>query len=92
MKPEQVDRMKLGWSREDLARYSGVNVASVYVLERLGSSTEQDDARMRDALARGFAARHAEPNRGQASTAADASVGVPSKNPGLSSHECSAAD
>ena len=73
MTPEQVDRMRLGWSREDLARYSGVNVASVYLLERLGSSTESDDARIRDALARGLAAREAERGgQGGASSAADA--------------------
>lgn len=55
--------MRLGWSREDLARYSGVSVASVYLIERLGSSSENDDARMRDALARALAARGAELSR-----------------------------
>ena len=55
MVPEQADRMTLGWSREDLAQYSGVSIASVYLMERSGSSTEGDDARIRDALARGLA-------------------------------------
>ncbi|MGI4806875.1 MAG: hypothetical protein ACRYF2_02070, partial [Janthinobacterium lividum] len=47
--------MTLGWSREDLAQYSGVSIASVYLMERSGSSTEGDDARIHDALARGLA-------------------------------------
>ena len=63
MVSEQVDRMRLGWSREDLARYSGVSVASVYLIERFGSSTEGDDARMREALTRGLAARGVESSR-----------------------------
>jgi transcriptional regulator with XRE-family HTH domain len=55
MAPEQADRMKLGWSREDLARYSNVSLASIYLIERLGSATPDDDVRIRNALARGLA-------------------------------------
>lgn len=62
MVPEQIDRMRLGWSREDLARYSGVSVASVYLIERIGSSTESDDANMRDALTRGLTALGSDPS------------------------------
>ena len=47
--------MSLGWSREHLARVSGVSLASIYVLERLGSSGEQEDELTREALANGLA-------------------------------------
>ncbi len=55
MVPEQIDRMRLRWSREDLARLSGVGLASIILIERFGSSTEIDDAKIRDTLARGLA-------------------------------------
>jgi len=60
MSPEQADRIKLGWSREKLARQSGVSVASVYLIERIGGSIETDDARVREALQRGLAEQDAE--------------------------------
>ena len=53
MTPEQHARMTLGWTREHLARVSGVNVASVYLLERLDFSGSDDDLRIRNALAQG---------------------------------------
>lgn len=62
MVPEQVDRMRLGWSREDLARYSGVSIASIYLVERLGSATEADNERIHDALVRGLAQQGIEPS------------------------------
>ena len=60
----QADRMTLGWSREQLARASGVSAASVYLLERLGSAGPEDDARIRNGLAQGkadYARRNARP-------------------------------
>lgn len=51
MMPEEEDRMLLGWTREHLARVSGVAVSSIYVLERLGSAGERDDELIRAALA-----------------------------------------
>ena len=48
---EQADRIRLGWSHERLARASGVTVAAVYLLERLGSAGLEDDARIRNSLA-----------------------------------------
>ena len=48
---EQADRMTVGWSREQLAQASGVEVSAVYLLERMGSASPEDDARMRTALA-----------------------------------------
>lgn len=53
MTSEQVDRMTIGWSREQLARASGVSVASVYLLERMGTAGPEDDARVQNALAKG---------------------------------------
>ena len=92
MKSEQVDRMRLGWSREDLARYSGVSVASVYLVERLGNSTEYDDGRIRDALARGLAARGSESKRDSARQAVTAGVGVSPRDLGPGSHPDRALD
>lgn len=37
-------RMLSRWSREDLARRSGVSIASVYLIERLGTAGPEDDA------------------------------------------------
>lgn len=36
-------RMLLGWSREELAKQSGVSFASVYLLERMGAAGPRDD-------------------------------------------------
>jgi len=58
---EQVDRVNLGWSREQLARASGVTVAAVYLLERMGYAGSEDDARVRKSLAEGKA-KHATPH------------------------------
>ena len=58
---EQVDQMNLGWSREQLARASGVTVAAVYLLERMGSAGSKYDARIRKSLAEGKA-KHATPH------------------------------
>ena len=52
MLQEQADRMTVGWSREQLARASGVSVASVYLLERMGTAGPDDDSQIRDSLAR----------------------------------------
>ncbi|RYF16177.1 MAG: hypothetical protein EOO77_12675 [Oxalobacteraceae bacterium] len=60
--------MRLGWSRKDLARYNGVNVASVYLIERFGSSTANDDARMRDTLARGLNSLETDPRNRENAT------------------------
>ena len=46
----QLARTSLGWSFEQLAKESGVEVASVYLLERLGTAGPDDDARMWDIL------------------------------------------
>lgn len=35
-----------GWSREDLAKRSGVHIASVYLIERVGTAGPEDDALM----------------------------------------------
>ena len=51
MTSEQADRMTIGWSREQLASASSVSVASVYLLERMGTSGPEDDARIRSTLA-----------------------------------------
>lgn len=56
MVAEQDVRMTLGWSREHLARVSGVSVAAVYLLERLGYSGSNDELRIREALTQGKAA------------------------------------
>ena len=45
-----VARIALGWSREQLAQASEVDVAAVYLFERMGSAGAQDDARIRSAL------------------------------------------
>lgn len=37
-------RMMLGWSREELAKRSGVSFASVYLIERMETAGAQDDA------------------------------------------------
>lgn len=50
---EMADRMSVGWSREQLARASGVSVAAVYLLERMGTAGPEDDARIRTVLAQG---------------------------------------
>ena len=46
----RVARMSLGWSFERFAKESGVAVASVYLLERMGTAGPEDDAKMWDAL------------------------------------------
>jgi len=51
MTSEQADRMLVGWSREQLARASGVSVAAVYLLERMGTAGLEDDAQIRNVLA-----------------------------------------
>ena len=43
-------RMSLGWSIEKLAKESRVTVASVYLLERMGTAGPEDDAKMWDVL------------------------------------------
>lgn len=45
-----VTRIALGWSREQLARASEVDVAAVYLFERMGTAGAEDDARIRSAL------------------------------------------
>ena len=50
---EQVDRISLGWSREQLARASGVSVVAIYLLERMGAAGSEDDTRIQNALAQG---------------------------------------
>jgi len=55
MTSDQADRIFLGWSHEQLARLSGVSVASVYLLERLGTAGPDDDTRIRNKLAHGKA-------------------------------------
>lgn len=52
---EMTERLTVGWSREDLARISGVEIASIYLLERLGTAGPRDDKRIQDALADGLA-------------------------------------
>ena len=52
---EQADRLTVGWSREQLARASGVGVAAIYLLERMGTAGPEDDARIRSGLAQGKA-------------------------------------
>ena len=52
---EMGERITLGWSREHLAQISGVQVAAIYLLERLGSAGPEDDQRIRDAIADGLA-------------------------------------
>lgn len=49
----RVDRIMLGWSREQLAQVSGVSLASVYLFERMGTAGLEDDARIRNGLAQG---------------------------------------
>ncbi|RYE93865.1 MAG: XRE family transcriptional regulator [Oxalobacteraceae bacterium] len=39
-------RLLLGWSREDLAKRSGVPIASVYLIERMGTAGPEDDGLM----------------------------------------------
>lgn len=39
-------RLLLGWSRENLAKRSGVPIASVYLIERMGTAGPEDDALM----------------------------------------------
>jgi hypothetical protein len=61
---EQSDRIGLGWSHERLARASNVDVASVYLLERMGTAGPEDDARIRRGLSQGKGeriVRHADP-------------------------------
>jgi transcriptional regulator with XRE-family HTH domain len=53
MTSEQSDRTMLGWSREQLAHASRVSVAAVYLFERMGTAGAEDDARIRNALAKG---------------------------------------
>ena len=53
----QSARMGLGWSIEKLANESGVAVASIYLLERMGSAGPEDDGKVRDTLNRRFAER-----------------------------------
>ena len=42
----RLARIKLGWTVERLAEQSGVSIASVYLLERLGTAGPDDDARI----------------------------------------------
>ena len=51
MTSEQADRITVGWSHEQLARASGVSVASVYLLERMGTAGPEDDTRILQAHA-----------------------------------------
>lgn len=39
-------RLLLGWSREDLAKRSGVPIASVFLNERMGTAGPEDDGLM----------------------------------------------
>ena len=55
MMSEQSDRMELGWSREHLAKISGVDLAAIYLLERLGTAGFEADARIRKSLTKGKA-------------------------------------
>ena len=48
----QSFRAEFGWSREKLAHESGVQVSSVYLLERLGTAGPEDDAKVFNTLAR----------------------------------------
>lgn len=43
-------RLLSGWSREDLAKRGGVPIASVYLVERMGTAGPEDDALMIRAL------------------------------------------
>ena len=44
------DRIALRWSREQLARASGISVAAVYLFERMGTAGLEDDVRIRSTL------------------------------------------
>lgn len=54
---ERADRLSLGWSYEQLARASMVEVASIYLLERTGTAGQHDDILIRHTLAREKAKR-----------------------------------
>ena len=49
--------MTLGWSFEKLAKTSNVAVASVYLLERMGTAGPEDDASIWDVLNKHLAER-----------------------------------
>ena len=49
---EMADRISIGWSRKQLSRASDVSVASIYLLERMGTAGPEDDLRIRTVLAR----------------------------------------
>ncbi len=50
-------RMRLGWSEARLAKESGVTIASVFLVERLGTAGTADDLRISEALERNVAAQ-----------------------------------
>jgi transcriptional regulator with XRE-family HTH domain len=50
-------RVRLGWSEAKLAKESGVTVASIFLIERLGTAGLTDDLRVLEALERNLAAQ-----------------------------------